>query len=460
MGGVADYLIISGLSALAMPVLNLGFGVSAVLIGYAMAIPRFLDAFLDPLMGNISDNTRSRWGRRRPYILAGSLGCGLLFPLLFCPPFTSQNGIFLWFLGISILYYITYSVFIVPYNALGYELTQDYHERTQVQGWRMTCALVIGFSIPWLYKFTLHPAFGGDERIGVRYVGAGLGLFIILAGAIPALFTHENVAVQKQEKIELLKSIAFTFQNRSFLLLTASGMLIKAGLFMAGPLGLYLNLYYVCAGDKSMAATMMGLAGLLTTLGCLGGVWLSTKTSLLLGKRHAASLNMVFCGLAFLSSWWLFTPVHPYWQLIFAFAIGLGLQGCWLLLSSMVADVCDEDELKTGLRREGMFGAVSSFAEKCALAAGNLIGGYLLVFSGAQEGLAQSSETIFNLRLSYAGVQTGLIVVSFVLILLYPLSHQRVEEVRALIQKRKQAQSCRGDGESALPGAVLLPEAS
>ncbi len=116
-------------------VLNLGLGMNPVLVGLLGALPRLTDALTDPLMGYISDHTRSRWGRRRPYIFAGAIIAGLSFALLWqLPRDQSDTFYFIFFLVGSIIFYLGYTVFATPWVALGYEMTPDYHERTRLMG--------------------------------------------------------------------------------------------------------------------------------------------------------------------------------------------------------------------------------------------------------------------------------------------------------------------------------------
>ena len=120
-------------------VLNLGLGMNPALVGLLGALPRLTDAITDPLMGYISDNTRSRWGRRRPYIFCGAILVGIVFALLWqLPDNRSENYYFWYFLIGSFLFYLAYTVFVTPWVALGYELTPDYHERTRLMGFRIS----------------------------------------------------------------------------------------------------------------------------------------------------------------------------------------------------------------------------------------------------------------------------------------------------------------------------------
>jgi len=173
-GSLGSCYVLFSINNLAFPIYNLALGVSAVKLGWAMALPRVIDAFFDPLIGWLSDNTRSRWGRRKPYIVAGAFPLALFTVLLWLPPSKAGPDVIFWyFLVISIFYYLAYSVCVVPLSALGFELSNDYNERTRIMGWGSIIALLGGLSTPWLYKLTLLPVFGGDEVAGVRWIGGG-----------------------------------------------------------------------------------------------------------------------------------------------------------------------------------------------------------------------------------------------------------------------------------------------
>ena len=133
-----------------MIVLNLGLGMNPALVGLLGAIPRLTDAFTDPLMGYISDNTRSRWGRRRPYIFIGIFAAALLYALLWqLPGGKSETFYFVWFLVGSIFFYMGYTLWVTPWVALGYELTPDYHERTRLMGTQNFIGQLAYVVSPW-----------------------------------------------------------------------------------------------------------------------------------------------------------------------------------------------------------------------------------------------------------------------------------------------------------------------
>lgn len=444
-GGLADNYIMNAFLALVNPIYNLGLGLRPELIGYATGVPRFIDALFDIWMGNISDNTRTRWGRRRPYILAGAMLSAVLLPLLWMPPSGTQQGMFVYLAIMSSLYLLAYSVFIVPFNALGFELTQDYDERTRVQSWRAIVGLLGSLTVPWIYKLALAVghATGGNEVRGAQIVCAVLALIIVGAAALPVLHCRENAGALAQPKIRIGTALGYTFRNRSFLIMSAAYILIIAGLFTAGTLGLYVTLFTIAGGDKDFNGTLIGAAGTLTTVGAYLGVPLAVFIATRFGKREAMWTGLAFGLASALLQWFTLSPRWSHlsvWlqpQLIAGFLFGVGLQGCWVMMDAMTVDVCDEDELATGLRREGMYGAVRSLALKAAIAITSVTGAYVLTASGYVTNVDPSPDVVQRMKFWFVALQCVGLGGGMFLFALYPITRARAEATRRQLEARR-----------------------
>jgi len=443
-GGLADNYIMNCITPhiLIMPIYNLVFGLDPIKIGIALSIPRFVDAITDPLMGNISDNTRSRWGRRKPYIFVSAIVCAILIPLLWIPPVKTQTFMFWYLTIIATLISLAYTAYVVPYTALGFELTPDYDEKTKVLAFRMYIGLFGSLTIPLAYRFCQSSIFGGDVARGAVIVSIVTGVIIIISGIMPALVGKEEEFAQKQERVGLIKSIASAIHNRAFCILIIAYLIIICGLFTCANLGLYINIYHVFDGDKKAAATMTGIAGMV-----LAGVsyislplvtWISIRTS----KRKAMITGLLLAVAGTVSLWFTMTPKAPYLQLVSMIIAGFGLQGCWLMVSTMTADVCDEDELETGLRREGLYGSVVSFTLKAALAVCAITGGLVLTFSGYDTEVANETgmvagSVIFKMRLLLVLVQAIPLSFAAAIFYFYPITRARAEETRQKLEARR-----------------------
>jgi len=439
-GAMADTLMANIIGGLALPIYNIALGVNPVLIGYALGIPRLWDAITDPFMGNISDNTHCKLGRRRPYIALGAILSGILFAILWMPPTKfSQTGLFIFFLIVSILYFTAYTIYTIPQNALGFELSADYNERTRVMAYRSFFAGVGGLLFPWAYKLCFLKQFGSNEVEGVRIVGIIFGILIIITGMVPAIFCRENIQVQTQVKISLMEAFKYTVKNGTFLILALVIFFILLGLFLVAPLGSYINIFYVYGGDKSSAATIGGVGGTMYAGMSILMIPLVTYLGTHWGKKSTLLAGQSIVIISSLSSWFLYTPKHPYLQLITLAMVAPGLCCIFILTSSMLADVCDIDEVNTGRRREGMYGAVFSWVFKGGIAAVMALSGYLVGWSGFDVKLEamQRPQTILNMRFMFAVVPAACVGISFLLTISLPLTKKQAMKVRAILDERK-----------------------
>jgi len=199
IGGFAENFFHNALNVMATPFLNIGFGVSPALVSVAMTVPRIWDAFTDPVMGTISDNFRSRFGRRRPFVFVGGVLTAFSFAALWwIPGGLGKTGTFWAFLVMLLLYYSFFTVFVVPFLALGFEMTPDYNERTRVMSYRSFFSTAAGFAMNWLYWLTQRDLFDGIVE-GMRWVGIGCGIVLALATMVPAIFVKEAHRVKPEE---------------------------------------------------------------------------------------------------------------------------------------------------------------------------------------------------------------------------------------------------------------------
>jgi len=313
----------------------------------------------------------------------------LLLPLFWMPLGMStvtqtdwwKNGAFLYVIVLGALYTLTYTLYVIPYTALGYELTDEYDERTRVLAWRMYIGLFGSLTVPSVLALAQIDAFGDAGR-GAFFISLAVAAVIIVSGVIPAIVCREKVEAQKQAPISFFSALKTTMSNRAFAILLVAYIVIIIGLFSAGNLGAFLNIYYICGGNKDFGTLMVGIAGALGAVVSYLSMFLITAVSVHTGKKTGMILGLSLALLGVAVSWFAMDPRWPMAQLISTVIACMGLQGCWLMVSSMVADICDEDELKTGLRREGMFGAVNGIALKAALAITALVGAWLLNASG------------------------------------------------------------------------------
>ncbi|MEN8254898.1 MAG: MFS transporter [Verrucomicrobiota bacterium] len=432
MGSIADTYMTNALNYLAFPIYNMGLGVDPRLLGWALGLPRIWDAFSDPLMGNISDNTHTRWGRRRPYIFIGAILCAIMFALIWCPPTSwSVTAIGWYFMGMVFLYYTAYTIFVVPWGALGLGLTTDYNERTRVQAYRTVFQAVGGLGLGTLWVLALK--WGGEnDVVGVRYVGLAFGALILVCGVLPAFFCRESSDTHDQEKIKLWPALKATFSNKVFLLLLAVTVCVFLGLFMVNIFAVYINTYYVFGGEKTGVATLNMYANFAYQGAGIALVPVITAIATRIGKKATLIGGLLMVVVAYGTSWFTYTPKAPYLQLVTLALIAPGMSCMWTISGAMLADICDLDQLKTGRRREGMFGASYSWACKAGQALTMVLSGYMLTWSGYDADVdVQPEAVITTMRLLYMIVPVGFVGFAALLVAFYPLSEKRVGELQA-----------------------------
>lgn len=442
-GGMADNFLCWTVAYLAMPIYNIALGVDPVIIGWAIALPRILDGFLNLLAGHWSDNFRSRWGRRRPFILVAGGISALFFMAAWFPPLHSSTTVATYFfIGTTVLYLCAYGFFSIPYYALGVELTTDYHERTRVQSWRFFFLAASQLLMPWFYKIaigigTTWPVEGvKPELVGVRYVGGTAAAVTLLIVILIFVFCRESARVQSQPSVALMDAFKGTLQNSTFVRLTAVNLIAMFGFFVVSPMGLYLGIYYVCDGSKDFAATIGGFVG--TIIGVMNLLALVPLTALSrrFGKKAVIIGGQAVALTGFLSTWVMMTPEHPYWGIIPWLFIAPGQLAMWVISSSIGADIVDIDELETGLRREGIYSAVSALLNKGGTGLSSMVSGYVIAGSGFITAVVPSAEVLFRMRALYVLVPAIFTAIAILIAATLPVSTRRMHQVREILDKR------------------------
>jgi GPH family glycoside/pentoside/hexuronide:cation symporter len=437
-------------------VLNLGLGMNPALVGLVGALPRLTDALTDPLMGYISDHTKSKWGRRRPYIFIGAILAGVVFALLWQLPLNKSENFYFWFFLIgSIIFYLAYTVFATPWVALGYELTPDYHERTRLMGVQNFMGQIAWLVAPWFLWFMQSDNWFDNMVQGAGWLAIIIGVFTVGVGILPAIFLKERTTHHITKDItptsvsttdappasikDFFKGFATTIKFKPFLLLCAATFLIFNGFMMVSSFQTYVIIYYVFGGDQSMGAEYAGWAGTVSAIATFCVIFIITKISTIIGKRRAfflaTSLSIVGFGL----KWFCYTPENPMLLLIPAPFIAFGLGGLFTLMGSMVADVCDLDELNTNQRREGMFGSIYWWVVKLGMALALAAGGFLLNATGFDVNLGgqQSADTIFYMRLCDVLIPMAASLIAIWMIAIYPINEQFAHETRVALEQRR-----------------------
>jgi GPH family glycoside/pentoside/hexuronide:cation symporter len=434
---------------LAYPVFNIFLGLSPQLVGTALMLIRIVDALSDPFFGWLSDNARTRLGRRRPFILVGSVFAGVGLPLLFfVPSGWSGNQLFWWMLGSSLLYIPFVSCFNMPYQSLGNELTPDYHERTSVMTFKMVIqkffevAFFVGLPFTNLAIFTVAATGKQNILLGVQVFCGILGALMLLNGLLVFFNVKERyyagVAARQHDKVSLKASIYETMSCAPFRLKVIAGLCFSLGSSMVGSLGYYATVYYVAGGDTKSGNNWNGVMGAAWMIGGFIGPPVLAAICRRLGKQPSMLLALGIGFAAYGATWFLYTPSLPWLQVLSSGSMAFVAASYYMLDQTIGADIMDYDELNTGKRREGAFSACGSWMNKAGNALGYFLAGQVLALTGfAADKAAQSPETIFWIRALLAGIPIAGVCLAALFWWRYPLTQQKVAEIRQQLEIRR-----------------------
>ena len=440
-------------------VLNLGLGMNPALVGLLGAIPRLTDALTDPLMGYISDNTRSRWGRRRPYIFAGAIAVGIIYAVLWQLPADKTESFYFWyFLTGSLIFYLAYTMFATPWVALGYELTPDYHERTRLMGVQNFVGQIPYMIAPYFLAIMASDRWFDDMVEGAASLSILIGVFVIVVGVLPAIFLRERfmeiAEVEAREKSaqpdgmmsvvlrnmrDFFRGFMTTLRCAPFLKLCAATFLVFNGFMMIAAFQSYVIIYYVFGGDTDAGAAFVGHTGLLgavsTLLVIIFVTWLGTK----IGKRRTFFVSTGISMVGYALKWFCYNPDLPWLLLLPAPLMAFGLGGLFTLMPSMIADVVDLDELETGERREGMYGSIFWWVVKLGMAAALAAGGFLLNATGFDVALEgdQAERTIVLMRVFDAFIPVIASGFAIWAVASFSVTEEKAHEVRLVLEARR-----------------------
>lgn len=513
--GNIEGALANGFYGLMNSLMIVALGMNPLIMGFILSIKTIWDGFTDPIMAHVTDRTRTRWGRRRPFILVGGLSRVVLLVLIFLffpqsstiktnaelvaerearetpaaaaavtpteglpedgatealeeaadapeppligmprPPRPSlwqnlRNGVGE-FLSNEDPYHRTVAIYVlvacllfttlttvqsVPYWALGIELCPSYDGRTRVVTYRSFIDKTMAAVAPWILPFCFLPIFFN--------VIEGLLWYSIIVVAIGAPSTLLMVMYTQERMMKsiakpgdgpgLLRSMWQTGKNIHFLKILFLFQFISITNGVFAQFMLFLNIYWVFGGDALAGSVMSGWVGTLGIVVSILALPLVNWSCRKLQKHRALRYAIIWMSFGSAAKWFIFTPENPYWQLALPFFFSIGISAVFTILPTMMADVTDIDELRHGVRREGMFGAVMAFLMKLTGAFQPLLAGAMLVVSGFDVtlGANQTEETIHTMRILFSFVPAGLLLLAIIALWRYPLTRERMVEVKA-----------------------------
>lgn len=473
------------------------FGMDPVWAGLLGGLPRIFDALTDPIMGFISDNTKSRWGRRRPYIFGGAVISGILFILMWQLDENASQTFNFWYVMIlQILFLIGNTMFATPLVGLGYEMTSDYNERTRLMSLANSMGQIAWMIVPWLYVIIPDANTFDNPAQGVRIMAVIVGMVCILFGILPAFFCRgiDSSHMENRQEInfktlsanlkELIKGIIQVSKNKPFMKLCGATFLVFNGFQLVAAFSVFIIVFYMNQGSWEQAGTWPAWFNTLNAIiTAFLVIPIISKMATKWGKRNAFLIATFLSIIGYILKWWgfdiqlndsfnqtsfgqtlnngvaaIFDFLNPYLEsagmswfsidasngipwLIFLpiplFAFGMG--GLFTLMMSMTADVCDLDELNNGMpRKEGTFGAIYWWMVKLGQALAIILSGVILKIVGFDQNISeQAIETMTQLRIADIVVPATTAALAMLVMWKYSLNEDRAREIKAELVERR-----------------------
>jgi len=464
--GFAFFLLLYYNQVLGLPERWVGFGIMLALV---------LDAFLDPIIGYLSDNLHSRWGRRHPFMYASALPTAGSFLLLFMPPADwSQGALFGYIVVTSILVRTFIALYEIPSSALGPELSADYDERTAIMAYRYMFAIV-GGAVLYIVTLKVFLRPDADHAVGLlnrdgwwRYAVTA-AIVMALSILVSAAGTHGRIATFRKPPVRPRRSLATvlgemrqSLGHGSFLALMAYGVIKFTGTGVVSALALYFATYW-----WKLSSGQIAFLALDALVGSLLALPLAPRLSRLLGKKRAAiillAVTVVLGLLPFalrMAGWFpaegsrllvpaLLTIQTLYWT--------CGVVSV-IMITAMLSDVIDDSAVRTGRRAEGLFFAANSIVQKCVSGLGVFVSGLLLSAVSFPKGASPATidpQVVTRLVLVYAPTLVVLYGVGMACLLGYRITRARHDENVRLLAERDAGAAADASETQAAPEAML-----
>jgi GPH family glycoside/pentoside/hexuronide:cation symporter len=435
-----------------MVVLVEDLGFSGWMWSLVFLFPRIFDAITDPIMGFISDNTKSKWGRRRQYVLIGGILMGLAY--IFMWQLSKADGVeynFWYFFLWSLVFYLGLTIFSVPYVAMGYEMSDDFHERTNI----MAIAQFIGqwawVIAPLFWIIMYDESWFPSADVAVKELAIWVAIPCAICAMVPAIFIKSDSTLNEDYEplnsanignslMKIFESFVAAFKIKEFRKLCGATFLIFNAFNTVAALTFFVIVYKLFNGDAGASGIWVSMFGCLGALGTTFIVipavaWMSKK----LGKKKAFMLAQSISLVGYIMLYFLFIPGKPWMYIIALPFFSFGIGSLFTIMMSMTADVIDIDEINTGKRREGIFGAIYWWMVKVGYGIAGALSGVIITVVGFNSDLATTDQqaAVDGLHAFFCFFPMGGTILAMLIMRNYSITEERAHEIRAELEKRK-----------------------
>ena len=415
--------------------------------------PRIFDAITDPIMGFISDNTKSKWGRRRQYVLIGGILMGIAY--IFMWQLYKVDGVqynFWYFFLWSLVFYLGLTIFSVPYVAMGYEMSDDFHERTNI----MAIAQFIGqwawIIAPLFWIIMYDENWFPSADIAVRELAIWVAIPCAICAMVPAIFIKSNSTLEEDYEplnsanignslVKIYESFVAAFKIKEFRKLCGATFLIFNAFNTVAALTFFVIVYKLFNGDAGASGIWVSMFGCLGAIGTTFIVipavaWMSKK----LGKKKAFMVSQSISLVGYIMLYFLFIPGKPWMYIIALPFFSFGIGSLFTIMMSMTADVIDVDELNTGKRREGIFGAIYWWMVKVGYGIAGALSGVIITVVGFNSDLATIDQqaAVDALHAFFCFFPMIGTILAMLIMRNYSITEERALEIRSQLAERKE----------------------
>jgi GPH family glycoside/pentoside/hexuronide:cation symporter len=435
-----------------MVVLVQDLGFPGWMWGVIFFAPRIFDSITDPIMGFISDNTKSKWGRRRQYVFLGAIVMGIAYILMW--QLFKENSLqfnFWYFFLLSLVFYLGLTLFSVPYVAMGYEMSDNFHERTNIMAIAQFLGQWAWVIAPWFWVIMYDPEWFPSAEVAVRELSYWVAIPCAICAMVPALFIKSESTLDEDYEplnsanigsslTKIYDSFVEAFKIKEFRKICGATFLIFNAFNTVAALTFFVIVYKLFNGDTEASGIWVSLFG---CLGALGTTFIVipivTWMSKVLGKKKAFLVAQAISLVGYVMLWFLFVPGKPWMYIIALPFFSFGIGSLFTIMMSMTADIIDVDQLNTGKRREGIFGAIYWWMVKVGFAIAGALSGVIIGVVGFDPELATVDQqySVDSLHAFFCFFPVVGTLIAMYIMRNYNITEESAGEIRKELDKRK-----------------------
>ena len=395
-------------------------GVVAAIAGVIIFSVRFFDAWIDPIVGFISDRTHTSWGQKRPFILIGAIPLAIFFALCFVVPDLAPGGLYFYYVVVLLLMWVAYSVYNIPYNALLPTMTQDGAQRSRLSGF-YNIFTFIGIIVTAVVTKPFVAAFP-TERIGWQWVGIVFGAIVLVTLIVTFLTVRERYTAGQSTQYRGKEIARMLFANKPFIQLTAAALCIFIAFTLMGAMLNYIFKYGL--QNEGLMSVSLGIVFVVALVFVPVWVFIFTK----IGKKAGYMLGLGIYAIALCAIYFIQTPDLAVLVPIFVVA-GIGNSSFQVGLWALLPDTVEYAQWKLGARTEGIQYGFYLFVGKLGSSLAALMAGGGLALAGYVANAVQTNTSLMGIRLLGSFVPATFVVIAMIILSFYPITeklHKRI----------------------------------